>query len=83
MKKQTEITFDTDFRKMYPTLKENQNGSDIELDSEQYEKTIAKWEANQAKEKLAYDAERAKQSAKEALLKRLGITAEEAVLLLS
>ena len=83
MKKQTEITFDTDFRKMYPTLKENHNGVDVELTAEQYEKTIAEWETNQAKEKSIYDAEQAKQSAKEALLKRLGITAEEAVLLLS
>jgi hypothetical protein len=45
MKKQTQPTFDIDFRKEYPTLKENHNGVDVELSPEQYEKTIAQWEA--------------------------------------
>jgi predicted cobalt transporter CbtA len=94
MKKQTQPTFDIDFRKEYPTLKENHNGVDVVLTAEQYEKTIAAWEANQAKEKdeakarqeivAAREAEaEAKATAKAALLTQLGITAEQAKLLLS
>jgi hypothetical protein len=83
MKKQTEPTFDIDFRKQYPTLKENHNGVDVELTAEEYEAKITEWEENQAKAKAIYEAEQAKAIAKTALLSKLGITAEEAVLLLS
>jgi hypothetical protein len=82
MKKQTQPTFDIDFRKEYPTLKENHNGVDVELSPEQYEKTIAQWEANQAKAKAEYEAEIAKQTLRQAILDRLGLTADEAKLIL-
>ena len=65
----------------YPTLKV---GSDeagyAELSSEDYEAKIAEWADNQ----LAAEAELAKAEAdKAALLAKLGITADEAKLLLS
>jgi hypothetical protein len=65
----------------YPTLK---TGSDetgyTELNSEDYEATIAEWADNQ----LATEAALAKaETDKEALLTKLGITADEAKLLLS
>jgi hypothetical protein len=82
MKKQLKPTFDIDFRKEYSTLKENHNGVDVELTAEQYEKTIAAWEANQAKEKAEYEAEIAKQTLRQAILDRLGLTADEAKLIL-
>jgi hypothetical protein len=73
----------TDFRKEYPSLKQNVNGVDIDLTAEEYEATIAKWEANEAA-KVAQEAEeKAKATAKAELLSKLGITAEEAKLLLS
>jgi len=83
MKKQTEPTFDIDFRKMYPTLKENHNGIEVELDAIAYEKTITEWEENQAKAKVTYEAQKAETARKAALLGSLGITADEAKLLLS
>ena len=73
----------TDFRKEYPSLKQNVNGVDIDLTAEEYEATIAQWEANQAAQAAEKAEEEAKATAKAALLSKLGITAEEAVLLLS
>ncbi len=71
-----------DFRKDYPKLVKNINGEQFEMDAEEYEATIAQWEANEI-ERLAKEAEaKAKATAKAALLTRLGITAEEAQLLL-
>ena len=53
------------------------------MDADEYEATIAQWEANEV-ERLAKQAQAdAKATAKAALLSKLGITAEEAVLLLS
>ena len=65
----------------YPTLK---TGSDeagyTELNAKEYETKIAEWADNE----LAAEAELAKAKAdKEALLSKLGITADEAKLLLS
>lgn len=80
MKKETKPTFDIDFRKQYPTLKQNQSGVDVELTVEEYEKTIAEWEENQAKAKLAYEAEQAKATAKaaaEGKLAALGLTTDD------
>ena len=69
------------FKAQYPTL---QVGSDeagyTELSAEDYEAKIAEWADNE----LAAEAELAKAEAdKEALLAKLGITADEAKLLLS
>jgi len=75
--------FDVDFRKEYPTLKQNINGEDVDLTAEEYEATIAQWTLNQAAAKAQYEAEIANANTKAALLSKLGITAEEAKLLLN
>ena len=77
MKKQTKPTFDIDFRKQYPTLKQNQSGVEVELTAEEYEAKITEWEENQVEAKLAYEAEQAKATAKAAILDRIGLTADE------
>ena len=77
MKKETKPSFNIDFRKQYPTLKQNQSGVEVELTTEEYEKTIAEWEENQANAKLAYEAEQTKEAAKAAILDRIGLTADE------
>ena len=72
----------------YPTLK---TGDDltgyVELTAEQYEAKIAEWANQELAAEAAITAELAKSEAdaiaKKALLDRLGITADEAVLLLS
>jgi hypothetical protein len=66
----------------YPTLTKSFDGVDIELTPEEYEDTIKSW-ADAKLNKLKEDAKaEADAAAKVALLDRLGITAEEAVLLL-
>ena len=75
--------FDIDFRKEYPTLSQNINGVEVALTQSEYESTIAEWEANQAKAKAAYDAENQKIADRAALLAQLGITEEQAKLLLA
>jgi hypothetical protein len=69
--------FDIDFRKEYPSLKQNVNGVDIDLTAEEYEATIAQWEINQAEAKLAYEAELKLEKDKSAILDRIGLTADE------
>ena len=72
-----------DFRKEFPKLFKNVDGEQFEMDADEYEATIAQWEANEV-ERLAKQAQAdAKATAKAALLSKLGITAEEARLLLS
>jgi hypothetical protein len=67
----------------YPTLKTGNEEDYVELSSEEYEATIEEWaEVRLAKEIKMAEAE-AKEIAKLALYERLGITAEEAKLLLS
>jgi len=67
----------TNFRKDYPKLFKNVNGEQFEMDAEEYEATIAKWEANEV-EKLAKEAEaKEKAAAKQAILDRIGLTADE------
>lgn len=67
----------------YPTLQKGINDQVVELDAKEYEATIEAW----AIEILAKEAEEAelaaKAAAKAALLERLGITEEEASLLLA
>lgn len=72
-----------EFRKEFAKLFKNVNGEQFEMDAEEYEATIAQWEANEI-ERLARQAEaEAKAQAKAALLERLGINQDEANLLLS
>lgn len=71
-----------EFRKEFAKLFKNVNGEQFEMDAEEYEATIAQWEANEI-ERLAKQAEaEAKATARQALLDKLGITADEAKLLL-
>jgi hypothetical protein len=67
----------------YPTLTKQINGEVLSLSNEEYELTISNWADNKL-EKLVKEAETlAKTQAKAALLSRLGITEEQAKLLLS
>jgi hypothetical protein len=67
----------TNYRKEFPKLIKNVNGEQFEMDAEEYEATIAKWEANEI-EALAKEAEaKAKATAKAAILDRIGLTADE------
>ena len=71
------------FKLDYPTLTKQSNDEVITLDQEEYEATIDAW-ADAQFAKLAKQAEaEAKAAEKAALLERLGITAEEAKLLLA
>lgn len=71
-------------KKDYPTIRE---GSDeqgyIELSAEEYEARIAQWADNMLAKQAEAQAKLDAENAKAALLERLGITAEEAKLLLS
>jgi hypothetical protein len=78
----TTPNFNINFRAEYPTLKQNINGVDVELTESEYEETIARWEANQAQARAAYEAEAQKTTDRAALLAQLGITEEQAKLLL-
>ena len=67
----------TDFRKDYPKLFKNVNGEQFEMNAEEYEATIAQWEANEV-ERLAKEAEaKEKAAAKQTILDRIGLTADE------
>ena len=72
------------FKKDYPTIRE---GSDeqgyVELSVEEYEARIAQWADNMLAKQAEAQAKLDAQNAKEAVLNRLGITAQEAKLLLS
>lgn len=74
----------TQLKKDYPSLRDGSNiNGYVELSAEEYESRIAQWADNilakQAEAQAKLDAE----NAKAALLDRLGITADEAKLLLS
>jgi hypothetical protein len=67
----------TNYRKEFPKLIKNVNGEQFEMDAEEYEATIAQWEANEV-ERLAKEAEaKEKAAAKQAILDRIGLTADE------
>jgi hypothetical protein len=71
------------FKLDYPTLTKQSNDEVITLDQDEYEATIDAW-ADAQLLKLAKQAEaEAKATAKAALLTQLGITEEQAKLLLS
>ncbi len=72
-----------ELKEQYPVLTKGIDDEVVQLDAKEYEETIARW----ADVELAKEAEEAelaaKASAKAALLERLGITEEEASLLLA
>jgi hypothetical protein len=70
----------TDFRKEYPSLKQNVNGVDIDLTPEEYEATIAQWEVNVAAQIIKKAEAEAKAQAKataEGKLAALGLTTDD------
>ena len=72
----------TQFKKDYPILTMVFNGVETVLESEQYEETIEGWaDAQLDKEQQARDLLKS-ESERAALLERLGLTADEAKLLI-
>jgi len=68
----------------YPTLRTGSEESGYtELEAKEYEATIAKWAEAQLEMEAKAEAALKAETDKEALLARLGITADEAKLLLS
>jgi hypothetical protein len=67
----------------YPILKKGVNEKIVELDTKEYEATIEKWADVELAQEAQQTEEKAMAAAKQALLDRLGITADEARLLLS
>jgi len=67
----------------YPSLKKVFDGQEIELTEEEYNETIELWADIQLAKEAEAVAEAEKAATKTALLERLGITEEEARLLLS
>jgi hypothetical protein len=65
------------------TMVSNVNGEEIELNAEEYEKTAKAWAEMRLLQIAAEEAEATKIAEKTALLAKLGITADEAKLLLS
>jgi hypothetical protein len=72
------------FKTQYPTLKtgDEDNGY-TDLDAAEYEATISAWADNLLAKEAEAALEAKAASDKAALLKRLGLTADEATLLLS
>lgn len=71
------------FKAQYPTLTKGVNDEVIELTAEEYEATIAEWAQNELDADAAKLEKQALVTQKEALLAKLGLTAEEATLLLT
>lgn len=71
------------FKAQYPTLTKGVNDEVIELTAEEYESTIAQWAQNELDADAAKLEKQALVTQKEALLAKLGLTAEEATLLLT
>ena len=67
----------------YPVLTKGINEKIVEMDAQEYEATISQWADEELAREAAESEETIKAAAKAALLERLGITADEATLLLS
>lgn len=73
----------TKLKKEFPNLTGQSNNEVFDLSAEEYEATIERWADNRLKA-AAEEAEiQAKETAKAELLTKLGITADEAALLLA
>lgn len=71
-------------KKDYPSLRDGSNIEGyVELSADEYEARIAQWADNILAKQAEAQAKLDAQNAKAALLNRLGITADEAKLLLS
>ena len=72
-----------DLKKEYPKLTEQTNGEISELTTADYQAKIQEWAKSRFEKQNTATEIEAKASAKAALLTQLGITAEQAKLLLS
>lgn len=72
-----------ELKNLYPTLSKGVGEEIVQLDSTEYEETISKWADEELAKEAAEAEEAAKAVSKTALLERLGITEDEAKLLLS
>jgi hypothetical protein len=72
-----------ELKAQYPTLSKGINDEIFQLDADEYEKTISRWAEVELAQEAAAAAAEAKAQAKAELLERLGITEDEAKLLLS
>lgn len=83
----TKIELIEKLKQEYPVVNKHINGQDIELTAEEYEATIELWADNvlaaEAQEKADKETEALKVAQKAELLAKLGITEEEAKILLS
>ena len=66
----------------YPTLTKHVDGKDIKLSKAEYEATLSLWADIRIQKDIEAAVDAEKQASKAALLERLGITEEEAKLLL-
>lgn len=73
----------SELKVQYPTLTKGINDEVIELDIQEYEETIERWAVAELAQEAETAAAEAAATAKTALLARLGITSDEAKLLLS
>jgi len=73
----------TAFKEQYPTLTKGVNDEVFELDAKEYEATIAEWAQNELDAEAATAEKESLKVQKAALLSKMGITAEEAAILLS
>jgi hypothetical protein len=71
-----------ELKKLYPSLTKGLNDEIVVLSDEEYEETITLWAENELAKEAELAETEAKAEAKAALLERLGITAEEAQLIL-
>lgn len=71
------------FKAQYPTLSKGINNEVFELTAQEYEATIAEWAQNELDAEAAKVEKQSLIEQKAALFGKLGITADEAALLLS
>jgi hypothetical protein len=72
-----------ELKKQNPTIVSNINGEEIKLTGDEYETAIQNAAQMKLEQLLKEEEDNAKEIARAALLSKLGITAEEAQLLLS
>jgi hypothetical protein len=72
-----------ELKAQYPTLSKGINDEIFQLDADEYEKTISRWAEVELAQEAKLAQAQANVQAKAELLERLGITEDEAKLLLS
>jgi hypothetical protein len=78
----TKAQYLTQIKTENPTMTKSVNGENIVLDAAEYEATCEAWATMKTEQDAQAKAETDKAKAKQAVLDRLGITADEAALLL-